>query len=193
MKKPKKQKLQPVLISSRDGARAVAAVLVEDKLRVEALKIQIEEAKAAIDREYKDEVDEINRRILQNEGGLQVWSLQNPKEFGKAKSIDFTMCRFGFRTCPTKLEKDKSAGTWDAVLDRLLSTVITDDQGEVIFRGEDYIAYGDPTVAKAKLIADRDIIPDAALKLAGIQFDQAEIFFFEPKSEVLEASSQAVA
>jgi|GEM_PF-2542851 len=194
MKKPKAQKLQPVLISSREGARAVAAVLVEDKLRVEALKIQIDEAKAAIDREYKDELDEINRRIMQHEGGLQVWSLQHPEEFGKAKSIDLTMARFGFRTCPTKVEKAKGTGTWDEVVSRLLSTVVKDAAtGEVLFNGEDYVQYADPTVAKARLIADKAIIPPAALKLAGIIFDQDEVFFFEPKSESLETSKQEVA
>jgi phage host-nuclease inhibitor protein Gam len=193
MKKPKAPKLQPVLISSREGARAVVAELVEDKLRVEALTVQIEEAKAAIERDYKDEIDEINRRIQQNEGGLQVWSLQHPEEFGKAKSIDLTMARFGFRTCPTKVEKGKGAGTWEAVVNRLLSTVIKNDAGEVIFNGEDYIQYGDPAVAKARLIVDKDIIPAEALLLAGISFEQDEIFFFEPKSEVLEASKKEVA
>ena len=37
------------------------------------------------------------------------------------------------------------------------------------------------------------IIPPAALKLAGIIFDQDEVFFFEPKSESLETSKQEVA
>lgn len=193
MKKPKTQKLQPVLISSREGARAVAAVLVEDKLRVAALTVQIEEAKAAIEREYKDELDEINRRIQQHEGGLQVWSLQHPEEFGKAKSIDLTMARFGFRTCPTKCEKAKGAGTWEAVVNRLASTLLKDEEGNVLFNGEDYIQYGDPTVAKARLIADKDSIPAEALLLAGIEFQQDEIFFFEPKSDVLDESKKEVA
>lgn len=192
---PKKsQKLTPVLISSREGMLAVVTDTVGAKLDLAALQVEIEQQKAEIDRQHQARIDELTRQIQMNEGGLQVWASQHPEEFDGKKSIDLPAARFGFRTTPHSVEKAKGVRNWDDVVARLLATLITEnDEPNSPFRfiGEDYIRYGSPSVDKAKLLADRENIPAEALKAAGIIFDQDEIFFFEPKSEVLEATKEA--
>jgi hypothetical protein len=181
----KKTKIKPVLIHSREAMLAVVANLVSDKLALAAKQVEIEQAKA--------DIDELARRCQTNEAGLHVWSVQHPEEFDGGKSIDLPSATFGFRTCPPSVEKDKSARTWDDVAARLASTVINDATGQAIFIGENFVRYGSPTVDKTGLIAIRDEIPEAAKKSAGFTIEQEEIFFFKPKSEVLEASSQEAA
>lgn len=194
---PKKTtKLQPVLISSREGMLFVVSNLVVAKLAHAELQIQIEKEKAAIDAKYQSRIDEGARLIQMSEGGLQVWAEQNPQEFDGKKSIDLPQARFGFRTTPHSVEKARGVRTWDDVVARLINTLVTEDgtdNSPFIFEGEDYVRYPSPAVDKLKLLADREKIPAAALKAAGIVFNQDELFFFEPKSEVLQASTQEAA
>ena len=189
----KKTKIKPVLIHSREAMLAVVANLVSDKLALAAKLVEIEQAKADIEASYQTDIDELARRCQTNEAGLHVWSVQHPEEFDGNKSIDLPSATFGFRTCPPSVEKDKSARTWDDVAARLGSTVIQDATGAPTFIGENFVRYGSPTVDKAGLLAIRDEIPEAAKKSAGFTIEQEEIFFFKPKSEVLEASSQEAA
>ena len=189
----KKTKIKPVLIHSRDGMLAVVAELVSDKLALKELQIQIEQQKAAIDARYQERVDELARQIQMAEGGLHVWSDQNPGEFDGKKSIDLPSARFGFRLCPPKVEKGKGVKNFDEVLARLASTVVQDACGQPVFIGENFIRDGSPSIDKERLIAERANIPAAAFKAAGFTIDQDEVFFFEPKSEVLEASSREAA
>lgn len=190
----KKTKLAPVLISSREGMHAVVTRLVSSKLALAALRVGIEEEKAEIDKKHQEQIDELNRDILMHEGGLQVWATQHPEEFDGKKSIDLPAARFGFRTGPNKVEKAKGVKNWDEVVNRLISTLITEDgtdNSPFIFEGEDYVRYGAPAVDKEALLAARETIPAEALKAAGIIFEQDEFFFFEPKSEVLEPTKEA--
>lgn len=186
---PKKTKLQPVLISSREGMHAVVSHLVGSKLGLAAMQIAIEEEKAAIDRKYQEQIDELERDIQIHESGLQVWATQNPHEFSGKKSIDLPAAKFGFRTGPHKVEKAKGVKNWDEVVSRLACTVVQDGE-TVLFNGEDFIRYGAPAVDKDALLSAREVIPAEALKAAGVVFDQEEFFFFEPKSEVLEATKE---
>ena len=194
---PKKTtKLQPVLISSREGMLAVVSQLVTWKLAHAEVQIQIEKEKAEIEAKHQARLDELARAIQMSEGGLQVWAEQHPEEFDGKKSIDLPQARFGFRTTPHSVEKAKGVRTWDDVVARLISTLLTEDgtdNSPFIFEGEDYVRYPSPAVDKVKLLADRERIPAAALKSAGITFQQDELFFFEPKSEVLQASTQEAA
>lgn len=192
----KTPKFEPVLISSRDGMHAVVTQIVNDKLSLAGLKVEMEKEIAAIAEKYQGKIDALNRSVLMNEGGLQVWAERNPDQFGEKKSIDLPLARFGFRLSPHKVEKAKGVRNWDDVASRLISTLITEDgtdNSPFIFEGEDYVRYSEATVDKAKLLANRKNIPADALKAAGIFFEQEENFFFEPKSEVLEASSQEAA
>lgn len=186
----KKTKIKPVLIHSREAMLAVVAELVSDKLALAAKHVEIEQAKADIEASYQSDIDDLARRVQMNEGGLHVWSDQHPEEFDGNKSIDLPSATFGFRKCPPAVEKAKGAKTWDEVVARLASTVVQDALGNPVFIGENYIRYGAASVDKAQLIADRESIPAAAMKAAGFTIEQEELFFFKPKSEVLEASTQ---
>lgn len=189
----KKPKIQPVIITSRDAMRGVVAQLVADKLALGKVTLKVENEKLAIERKYQEEIDDLCRRIAAAEGGLHAWSAlhKDDAEFDGKRSIDLPSARFGFRTCPPKVETE---GKGDAAVNRLAAVVVLDPStDEPIFRGEDYIAYGTPSIDKAKLLADRDKIPAEALLAAGIVIRQDELFFFEPNSEVLEASTQEAA
>jgi hypothetical protein len=174
----------------------VVSNLVAAKLSHAEVKIQIEQEKAEIEARHQSRLDELARLIQMGEGGLQVWAEQHPEEFDGKKSIDLPQARFGFRTTPHSVEKAKGVRTWDDVVARLISTLLTEDgtdNSPFIFEGEDYVRYPSPAVDKLKLLADRENIPAAALKAAGIVFNQDELFFFEPKSEVLQSSTQEAA
>ena len=189
----KQTKIKPVLIHSRDGMLAVVAELVSDKLALAALQVEVEQKKAEVEAAYQERIDQLARQIQMSEGGLHVWSDQHPEEFDGNKSIDLPSATFGFRTCPPKVEKAKGAKTWEDVVSRLAATLIQDACGNPEFIGENFIRYGVATVDKDTILKIRDTIPAAALKAAGIVIEQEEIFFFKPKSEVLEASSQEAA
>jgi hypothetical protein len=189
----KKQKIQPVIITSREAMRVAAADLVADKLALEKLTVKIEARKLQIAREHQEEVDTLLRRIAATEGGLHAWSAihKEDAEFDGKRSIELPCARFGFRTCPPKVETENKG---EAAVNRLASVVVLDPStDEPIFRGEDYIRYGAPAIDKDAILADRDKIPAEALVAAGIAIKQDELFFFEPKSEVLEASTQEAA
>ncbi len=191
----KKKKLQPVLISSREGMLGVVADLVAAKLEFTKLLTQIEQEQVAIAKQHQPRIDELARNIQMSEAGLHVWSVSNPGEFDGKRSIDLPTALFGFRLGKHKVEKPSNV-TWKEIVDRLISTIIwppgvptTDEQP--IFEGENYVRYGDPEVDKDALLRDRKLIPEAALRATGISFCQEEFFFFEPKSEVLEPTKQA--
>jgi phage host-nuclease inhibitor protein Gam len=180
----KKTKYQPILISSREAMLAVVSELVQAKLAHAALTVQVEEQKAMIEEEYQPDFDKMQRSIQSREAALEVWAAQHPEEFGDKKSLDLPQARFGFRTGKHKVGKIRTKDTWDAIAERLASFV-----SEQLI-GENYVRYGGPEVDKDKLLADRKTLAEDALKAVGIRFEQDEFFFFEPKSEVLEATSK---
>ncbi|CAN5548539.1 hypothetical protein BH09VER1_BH09VER1_24850 [soil metagenome] len=192
-KKKKTPKPEPVLISSRAGMLAVVNDLVKYKLDHAALLVRIEKLKSRVTRKFQGDVDDLNRLIQMAEGGLHVWAASHPGEFDGKKSIELPDARFGFRTCPPKV--DKVGGNWEQILARLSSVYLVDAQNDnlVLFDGSDYIRLGTPEIDKAKLLADRDKIPAEALQLAGILIVKDEVFFFEPKSELIEATTQEAA
>lgn len=196
--KKKAKKWEPILISSREGMRSVASDLVRDKLALKELQVQIEQEKAETDRKYKDQVDDLGRSIQMAEGGLQVWASQHSEEFADKRSIDLGFARLGFRKGPPKVEK-RGKFTWPQIVTFLLALVVREkdaagnETDTVVFEGADYVRYGEPTVNKDAILNDRETIPEEALKLAGIFIDQDEFFYFEPTSEVIDATVQKAA
>lgn len=185
----KKPKFTPIHIHSRDGMRAIAADLVANKLALAKLQIRIEERKAAVEREHQERYDEITRAIQMQEAGLHIWSQthRDGPEFAGKKSIELPQCIFGFRFGKHKVEKSKTKDTWGDIAARLISYVSD------TFVGSDYIRYGDPAVDKDALLGIRDQIPPEACRAIGIKIDQEEFFYFEPKSDVIDATSQSAA
>lgn len=183
----KKTKIKPVLIHSREGFQGVVSEIVAAKLSAAALQVEMEQEIAQIQKRYQGDMDEISREIQAKEAGVHVWAVQNPKEFGERRSIELTQAIVGFRTCPPAVEKIRSRDTWGDIAQRLASV----NDGEFI--GENYLRYKDPEVDKTSLIADRESIPERALKTIGIRIEQDEVFFIEPKSEVAGKSTREAA
>jgi hypothetical protein len=53
-----------------------------------------------------------------------------------------------------------------------------------VFRGESYVTYPEPALAKGVLLQDRTKIPEDVLRAAGIRFAYDEVFYIAPKSQV---------
>ena len=208
----KNTKFTPVLINSKDGLTAALNTLVSDKLALAALKIAMEEEIAAIQRRNQGRVEALTRDIAANEAGIQVFVTQRREElFPKGvKSLDFALATVGFRDTPHRVEKARSKDTFDEIALRMAGLVIHGEQltdpatgeplfenGEparvVIFDGNDYVRYADPDLDKKALLSNRQNIPAEALKAAGIKFDYDELFYIEPKSEVIEGKTEVAA
>lgn len=180
---PKKPKIKPTVITSRDAMEAIVSQTVNLKLQVAALKVAMEQEIAKIQAAYQSEIDPLQREITVHEAGLHVWAEQNKSEFGARKSIELQTATLGFRTTPPAVEKSKK-GNWDDVALRLASYKADG------FIGENYVAYGEPKVNKEAILRDRDEIPASVLRAVGIAISQEEVFYITPKSDVLPATKQ---
>jgi phage host-nuclease inhibitor protein Gam len=181
------EELQPILISSREGMQGVVADIIRNKLKVAALTVEMEKEIADVQKRYQKRIDPVNQQIAVGEAGVQIWAQKNRAEFpGEKKSIDLPMAIVGFRQSPPSVEKKKKVNWDNAAL--LLRSVKIEKDGAVLFDGTDYVVPGKPTLDKNALLRDIKNIPAEALEAAGIYFEQDEIFYIKPKSEVVEGT-----
>ncbi len=176
-----RKKITPILIQSRESMASVVSSIVDAKLKHSALINEMEQKILAIQSEYKSELDTLARQIEINESAAYIWSQQNLAEFGDKKSIDFTSATVGFRTSPPKVVPANSKIS-DKSIARLL---------EALEWGEPYLNYPDPKPDKEAILADRNKLTPDQLRAAGIKIEQEEIFYIQPKSEIVETSKQA--
>lgn len=181
-----KKKIPKIIIESREAMQGVVADIVQHRLKVADLNVQMEMEIAIIQRKYQGEVDKLNKAIQMKEAAAYVWSVKNPQEFGDAKSINFKVAVVGFRTNPPRVDKLRSKQTWSEI------ALILESLEAPNFVGENYVSYKDPDLSKEALIRDRDIIPKKVLEQAGIQIVQDEVFYIEPASEIIEGSKKEV-
>lgn len=186
----KKQKIEPVVIVSREGLQASTSALVNARLRHAELKVRMEQEVADVQRRYQDNFDTLNREIATLEAGIFVWAEKNrATEFSGKQSIDCTLAIIGFRKHPHAVEKIRSKDSWSDIAARLAA--LSDQKSGFI--GENYVRYADPVVDKEKLIADRSVIPAQVLAMAGLRVIQDEQFYITPKSEIIDGTTQEAA
>ncbi|MCX7006423.1 MAG: host-nuclease inhibitor Gam family protein, partial [Kiritimatiellaeota bacterium] len=106
----------------------------------------------------------------------QNWAENNPAEFGTRKSIDFVNGQVGFRTGQPKLTR-LAGWTWDRILEAV---------GRVL---PDYVRIK-KEVDRERIIADREILTPL-LRDIGVEVEQDEAFFVDPKREEIGEAPQA--
>jgi phage host-nuclease inhibitor protein Gam len=194
--KNSKPKFQPVLLASKEGLSAALTTLVRAKLDHVAKTTEMEQEIAAIRKRYSLPLEALERDIATHEAGIQVYCAANRTTLlpeGK-KSIDLQNAVVGFRETPARIEKRKG-DTWEALALQMAGYVVRGGlpadapegaEPPIVFNGEDYVRYPAPALDKEALHADRDTIPASVLKALGLRFEKDEVFFIEPKSEVIE-------
>lgn len=178
-----KNKSMPCIVTSREAMENVVSEIVRLKLDYAQAQTEMEQEIAAVQRKHQARLSNLVREIATKEGGAFIWCQTNKQAFGARKSIDFLQATVGFRTTPPRVEKVLPRERWSAIAHRL----------ERLEWGKKYVSYADPAPNKERLLADREKLTEQQLAQAGIQFDQYENFFIEPKSEVLEQSVREAA
>ena len=169
------------LINSREAMCGVVADIVYHKLQHAALTNEMEQEILRIQNSFKDRLDTSAHTIETLEASAYIWCQQNPAAFADKKSIDFTSAIVGFRTCPVKVAPLFGKDSDKSIARRL----------EALEWGEPYLTYPDPKPNKEAILADRNKLTADQLRQAGIKFEQEEVFYIEPKSQVVEATKQA--
>lgn len=180
----KKEKFTPCIVTSREGLEATVADIVSLKLDYAEKNVAMEKEIADVQKKHQDGMLAVARQIETKEAGVYIYCKQNRKElFSEKKSLDMLLAVVGFRTEPHSVEMAAKKDKWAAVAKRL----------EALDWGQAYLTTPAPEVNKRALLSDREKLTAEQLDAAGIKFDQDEIFYIEPKSEVAEKSVQEAA
>jgi len=173
----KKNKLNPCIISSREGMEAVVADIVGLKLDLAKKQAEMEKEIAEVQKRYQQPMLDLSKLIETKEAGVFIFCQGHREElFKDRKSIDTVLAVVGFEITPPRVEMIASKDKWGNVATRL----------EGLAWGADYIRQPDPAVNKEALIANRANFTRQQLAQAGIKFEQDENFFIRPKSEIAE-------
>jgi len=179
-----KRKIEPCIITTREGLETVVADVVRLKLEFAQATAAMEREIADVQKRHQESLLNIGRQIETREAGVFVYCQRNRAAlFIDKKSIDLLLATVGFETTPHRVEKVTNKDTWPKIGLRL----------EGLDWGAAYVRYPDPEVNKEKLIADRQLLTPEQLKEAGIKIEQDENFFIRPKSEVAQQSVKEAA
>jgi phage host-nuclease inhibitor protein Gam len=172
MSTKKVKKLEKIVPpASREAMETLVGEIAALAIERAAMTAELEDRLLNIRAEYE-------ARLVEN-GAMQdakmdaafAWAAAHPELFGKTKSIEMVHGIVGYRTGTPKLKTLKGY-TWDSVLAILQAAKRTE-----------YIRLS-AEVDKAKILADRETIPEADLRIMGVHIAQDETFFVEPKQEV---------
>jgi phage host-nuclease inhibitor protein Gam len=171
----KKEKVQIVPIFSREALDAAVAEVATLKIQYAAAKADMELEIARVQERHQEQMLSLGKRIEVREAGVFVYCQQHRAQlFPDKKSIDFLLATVGFRTEPPSVEKCSRKDTWTAIAQRL----------EALAWGGRYVNTPEPEVDKKALLADREKLSLEQLSAAGLRFEQDELFYIAPKSEV---------
>lgn len=132
-------------------------------------------AVAELDENCRPHLEQIAKELKTLTGAIQQWAQNNPNEFGKKKSIEFTHGTIGFRTGTPKLALLSRAWTWAKVLEAVQSML------PAFIRNK-------PEIDKEAILGQRDEeLIQYAIKACGMKVVQDESFYVEPKLEQPEA------
>jgi phage host-nuclease inhibitor protein Gam len=182
MKKKEKTLALPVL--SREALDAAVAETATLKIEYAAAKAAMELEIARVQERHQEQLLALGKRIETREAGVFVYCQQHRAQlFTDKKSIDFLQATVGFRTGPPSVEKSSRKETWASVAQRL----------EGLDWGHRYVSTPAPEVDKKALLADREKLSGGQLAEAGLRFEQDEVFYITPKSEVAEKTRMEAA
>jgi phage host-nuclease inhibitor protein Gam len=171
----KKEKLRTLPILSREALDASVTEVATLKLQYAAAKAGMELEIARVQERHQGQMLDLCKQIEVSEAGIFVYCQQRRAQlFPDKKSIDFLLATVGFRTEPPSVEKSSRKDTWSAIAQRL----------EALEWGARYINSPEPEVDKKALLADREKLSLEQLSEAGIRFEQDELFYITPKSDL---------
>lgn len=171
----KKDKAIMLPIISREGLDLAVAEVATLKIQYAAAKATMELEIARIQESCQEQILSLARQIEVREAGVFVYCHQHKTQlFPEKKSIDFLLATVGFRSEPPGVGKCFRRDTWTTIAKRL----------KALPWGAQYVNVPDPEVDKKALLADRDRLTLDQLSEAGIRFEQDELFYISPKSEV---------
>lgn len=183
-KKPKKEKVIALVLTSRESLESTVADTVRLKLDHATRQAAMEKEIADVQKRHQEGILDVASQIEAKEASIFTYCQRHRAElFTDKKSLDMLLAVIGFEDTPPRVEKRNSKDTWGATARRL----------QALDWGADYIREGDPEVNKQALLAARESLSDDQLKEAGIRFEQDEQFFIRPKSEVAEDTTKAAA
>ncbi len=168
-----KARAKKVLITeeiTKENAEVIFGEYAGYDAQINQLTAKMDMQITKIREKYQEELNKLCELREQKMEQLQYFAVNNPDQFTKKKSLEFTHGVLGFRTGTPSL-KTRKGFTWPAVTN-LLKTFLPD-----------YVRVVEEP-AKDKLLADRDKEDVADLfEKVGIEVKQAETFYVEPKKE----------
>jgi phage host-nuclease inhibitor protein Gam len=178
----KKDKIIPMIVTTREGMLSAVAEHVNLKLQHAELSAQMEQEKLSVEKRYQSRLVNLGMQIEASFAGIQLWAERNAAEFGDKKSIDATVAVVGFRTTPFRVDKQRGKDTWENIALRLQS--VFDDK---------FVRTPAPVVDKEALLSDRLNLTEEQLRQVGVRFERDETFYIEPKSAVVAKTTELVA
>jgi phage host-nuclease inhibitor protein Gam len=173
MNKNKKPPIVPIL--SRAALDAVVAEIATLKIQYAAAQADLELEVARAQQRRQEQMSTLARQIESREAGVFLYCRQHRAQlFPGKKSLDFPLATVGFRTEPPSVQKSSRKDTWTAIAQRM----------EASAWGSRYTSLPEPEVDKKALLADREKLSLEQLAEVGIIFQQDELFYITPKSEV---------
>jgi phage host-nuclease inhibitor protein Gam len=174
-KKDKNQAGQTIPILSCESLEVAVAEVATLKIHFAAAKADMELEIAHVQERRQEKMLSLGKQIEIREAGVFIYCQQHRAQlFPDKKSLDFLLATVGFRTEPPSVEKSSRKDTWTAIARCL----------ETSHWGSRYVNTPEPEVDKKALLADREKLSLDQLSEAGIRFEQDELFYITPNSEV---------
>lgn len=169
-KKTKRITLTGTKLKTPEEAMGCLAAIRARHIEHAALVTDRERAVLEVEQKYADSIEATKTDLDQLTADLREWADNNPTTFGQLRSVEWTHGRFGWRISPPKLVK-KSKQPWDD-----LTPAVRENLGPKYVRVQE-------SVNRERIIADRENIEPAKLRVCGLSVVQEESFFVEPKVE----------
>jgi len=169
-RKNKRITLTGTKIKNADEALVCLSEIRALHLEHAALVTDREREVLEVEQQYAGRIEGTKTELEQHTADLREWADNNPTVFGQLRSVEWTHGRFGWRISPPKLVK-KSKQPWDD-----LTPAVRDNLGPKYVRVQE-------SVNRERIIADRESIEPAKLRVCGLSVVQEETFFVEPKIE----------
>jgi phage host-nuclease inhibitor protein Gam len=166
---------KPVILTRQEMERAMGEVreYIIEKTKLAANR----DAKVtAIDDEFNPKIAAIDVKLKATAEALELWSDENPAEFGERKSIELLHGKLGYRIGQWKTETLKG-WTWEKALKKAQ---------ELKGKFTDYIRTKHE-INRDQLIIDRSKLTAEDREKIGVRIFQEEAFFIEPNVTEVEA------
>jgi phage host-nuclease inhibitor protein Gam len=158
-------------IQTRDELESVLGQYARSVITRGKLVLAMDEKINAIRRDYETRLADLDAEQETLFADMEAWAALHPAEFAAQRSIDLVHGKLGFRTGNPTLKCIKGC-KWEHVLDMLRCHGST----------QRYIrTVEEPN--KDLLLADREKIGADRLRTLGMQVDQVDRFYVEPKLE----------